>query len=153
MAPAVSERRAGFVLPARQRTRIERWAEAAAPLEACGVLLGRWDSPNRVRVGGVTRAENLARRFDRFELHPADWVRAETCARALGAQALGFWHSHPRTRAFPSARDLQGLPGGYCCAILGLHPRGTSELRVFRSELQGEEGGRMVEFQVLLPQG
>ncbi len=127
---------------------MEGWAEAAAPLEACGVLLGRWESPSLVRVGGVTRAGNLAGQSDRFELHPADWVRAEACAKALGARVLGFWHSHPRTLALPSVHDLQGLPEGYCCAILGLQPRGARELRVFRKD----GGGRPIEFQAVFRQ-
>lgn len=133
VAPALIEGRVGYVLPARGRARMESWAENAAPREACGVLLGRRDSSSLIRVAGVTRAENLAARPDRFELHPTDWVRAEACAKALGLEVLGFWHSHPRTRALLSAHDLQGLPDGYCCAILGLAPGGTRELRVFSS--------------------
>ena len=129
------------------RRRLEGWAARSAPLEACGLLLGLSSGGVTLRVRGVLRAENLAQRADRFELNPADWVRAERWGAALGLQVLGFWHSHPRGPAEPSGHDLRGTPAGYCCAIVGRSPlaggSSKSELRLFE-----RRGGRLVELEL-----
>jgi len=42
----------------------------------------------------------------RFLVRPQDYREAETRAKALGAELLGFYHSHPDHPARPSQYDL-----------------------------------------------
>ena len=77
-------------------------AREAAPHECCGVLLGRGDEIlEAVRARNV--ADDPARRF---LIDPADHIRARRDARTRGLDVVGFYHSHPRSPAEPSERDI-----------------------------------------------
>lgn len=84
-----------------------REARAAAPLEACGLLLGRLRS-GCAEVSIAHPARNLDRRPSRFRVDPLDQLAAEHSAREAGLQVLGAWHSHPSGASTPSMADLAG---------------------------------------------
>jgi proteasome lid subunit RPN8/RPN11 len=75
-------------------------AREAAPAECCGLLIGTGDT-----IVEAARTTNLANDPNRFEMDPGDHIRARREARARGLDVLGFYHSHPRSPATPSARD------------------------------------------------
>jgi proteasome lid subunit RPN8/RPN11 len=82
---------------------IRRHGAAAYPHECCGALIGR--------DGRVTEAFALPNTTEegprrRFLVRPADYRDAEQRASALGAELLGFYHSHPDHPAQPSQYDL-----------------------------------------------
>jgi proteasome lid subunit RPN8/RPN11 len=73
------------------------------PNECCGALIGRDDTvsdtlalPNMTDEGPRTR----------FRVTPDDYRAAERRAAELGAELLGFYHSHPDHPARPSQYDL-----------------------------------------------
>ena len=75
----------------------------AYPNECCGALIGR----------GGTVLETLALPImtdegprTRFRVTPNDYRAAERRADELGAELLGFYHSHPDHPARPSQYDL-----------------------------------------------
>ncbi len=73
------------------------------PNECCGALYGR--------DGVVTATLALSNTTDegprrRFLVRPQDYVSAERRASELGAELLGFYHSHPDHPARPSQYDL-----------------------------------------------
>src|SRR5262249_16300165 len=76
-------------------------ARDAAPAECCGLLLGTIDS-----VTDTRRARNLATDPNRFLLDPKDHIDVRREARTRGLGVVGFYHSHPHSRAVPSERDL-----------------------------------------------
>ncbi|MEZ5965053.1 MAG: M67 family metallopeptidase [Planctomycetota bacterium] len=80
------------------------WSRAAAPREACGLVLGSRRSGS-VHVAHVTVARNLARCSTSFVVDPDDVVRALALAHASGWALVGVWHSHVASVAEPSARD------------------------------------------------
>ncbi len=83
---------------------MRRLAHAAAPREACGLLLGEGE-----RVLALAPSRNLAAAADAFEIDTALHLRLQRLARARpGRDLLGVWHSHPTGPAVPSARDLAG---------------------------------------------
>lgn len=83
---------------------MRRLADAAAPREACGLLLGQG-----ARVLALAPTRNLAAAEDAFEIDTALHLRLQRLARTRrGRDVLGVWHSHPRGPAVPSARDLEG---------------------------------------------
>ena len=73
------------------------------PNECCGALYGRdgvvasvWALPNTTEEGPRRR----------FLVRPQDYRDAEKRATELGAELLGFYHSHPDHPAKPSQYDL-----------------------------------------------
>jgi proteasome lid subunit RPN8/RPN11 len=73
------------------------------PNECCGALLGR--------DGAVSETLALPNMTDegprrRFRVTPNDYRAAEKRASEMGAELLGFYHSHPDHPARPSQYDL-----------------------------------------------
>jgi proteasome lid subunit RPN8/RPN11 len=76
-------------------------AREEAPLECCGLLAGDGDVINDyVRTRNV-RASEVA-----YEIDPREHIAAMKSLRAQDRSVLGAYHSHPRTGARPSPRDV-----------------------------------------------
>ena len=73
------------------------------PHECCGALLGRGDYVTGIVALPNTTEEGPRRRF---LVRPSDYREAERRAGELGAELLGFYHSHPDHPARPSQYDL-----------------------------------------------
>lgn len=73
------------------------------PHECCGALVGRDD-----RVTAIVALPNTTEEGPRcrFLVRPSDYREAERRASELGAELLGFYHSHPDHPARPSQYDL-----------------------------------------------
>ncbi|MFN9546824.1 MAG: M67 family metallopeptidase [Cyanobacteriota bacterium] len=81
-----------------------RVVQAAAPEEACGLLLGpRW------RVVRFWPCRNVwvpaDDRHRRFAIDPREQLLAQKWARQRGWEVLGSLHSHPQGEPVPSATD------------------------------------------------
>ena len=87
-----------------ERARIARQAAAAYPEECCGVLIG---SAGVVRDVLPAVNSSTADRQRRFVIDAATYLAADAQARRIGADVLGFYHSHPDHPAAPSAFDLE----------------------------------------------
>ena len=79
-----------------------RAAALAHPREACGLLLGSATGRIEQSVETANVAPDPARHF---EIDPAALIAAFKTERAGGLRLLGYWHSHPRGEAVPSATD------------------------------------------------
>jgi proteasome lid subunit RPN8/RPN11 len=82
------------------------------PNECCGALFGLAPSDVEGRDGRVTATFALPNTTEegprrRFLVRPQDYREAERRASALGAELLGFYHSHPDHPARPSQYDLE----------------------------------------------
>jgi len=102
-------------------------AHEAWPRECCGMLVGAAD-----RIHDSARAANLAEGTTRFHIDPRDHIRAIRDARTRHLDVIGFYHSHPRSRAWPSETDV--AEAGYAGAmhlIVGVDEQGALELRLF----------------------
>jgi len=77
------------------------------------------------------RALNLAEGTTRFLLDPRDHIRAMREARERTMDVIGFYHSHPRSRAYPSETDV--AESGYAGAMHLIAGEGESsqEMRLF----------------------
>ena len=73
------------------------------PHECCGALIGRDGVVAEILALPNTTEEGPRRRF---LVRPADYREAERRATELGAELLGFYHSHPDHPARPSQYDL-----------------------------------------------
>ena len=84
-----------------------RAAEAAAPFEACGLLLG-----TGTHIHTAVAATNVhPHSATRFEIDPAALIAAHRAARTGGPALLGYWHSHPNGLAGPSDTDRAAAAG------------------------------------------
>ena len=102
-------------------------AREAAPDECCGVVLGRAGV-----IHEAVRARNVAEHpRTRFVVDPADHIAARRYGRDRGLEVLGFYHSHPRSAAVPSAADLsEAAYLDHLYVIVGL-AADPPEVRVF----------------------
>jgi len=102
-------------------------AREAAPAECCGLLIGAGDS-----VLQALRTRNLSPDPNRYEIDPADHIRARRENRAYGLDVLGFYHSHPHSPAVPSASDLaESLYPDHVYAIVSARTEPV-EVRLYR---------------------
>jgi len=113
---------------AEVRSAIVAHAREAAPLECCGLLIGRGDE-----IVQAARARNVAGApATRFIVDPADHFAARRTARARGLDVIGFYHSHPTSPPVPSARDVAEFGyAGHLYAIVSLIGN-DPEIRLFR---------------------
>ena len=82
---------------------IRRHGVETYPNECCGALVGREGRVTAVLALPNTTEEGPRRRF---LVRPQDYREAERRAAELGADLLGFYHSHPDHPARPSQYDL-----------------------------------------------
>jgi [CysO sulfur-carrier protein]-S-L-cysteine hydrolase len=75
-------------------------ARAGLPNEACGVIAGEDGRPVRVYPMRNAEASPVVYRFDEREQ-----LEVFTTIEDRGWSILGFFHSHPRTEAYPSPSD------------------------------------------------
>jgi len=92
-----------LIIPQAVDDAIRRHGEATFPHECCGALIGSGDRVVHVVALANTTEEGPRRRF---LVRPSDYRQAEGSASELGADLLGFYHSHPDHPARPSQYDL-----------------------------------------------
>ncbi len=87
-------------------------AERVYPNECCGFFYGRDEDENRFieRASEVVNSKEGDQRR-RFEVSPADYMKAEKFALEQQTTLLGVYHSHPEHPAVPSEHDrVQAMP-------------------------------------------
>lgn len=82
---------------------IRRHGQETYPHECCGALVGRAGHVADVVALPNTTEEGPRRRF---LVRASDYRTAEQRAAEMGAELLGFYHSHPDHPARPSQYDL-----------------------------------------------
>jgi proteasome lid subunit RPN8/RPN11 len=90
-------------LAAACRAAIDAHGRETYPNECCGAMYGADGRVTEVLALPNTTEEGPRRRF---LVRPQDYMAAEKKARELGAEMLGFYHSHPDHPALPSQYDL-----------------------------------------------
>ena len=80
-----------------------------SPNEACGILAGKIPgenkkSPSVVRVYRMTNADKSARTY---LMDPKEQLVTMKEIRNAGLEMVGIYHSHPHSKAYPSAHDVE----------------------------------------------
>jgi desampylase len=120
------------VIARRAHDDIVGHARETAPAECCGLLIGTAES-----IVEAARTTNLSSDPNRFEMDPGDHIRARRGARTRGLDVLGFYHSHPRSPATPSASDrAEALYPGYLYLIVSVRAE-PAEVRLYRLDADG----------------
>ena len=113
--------------------KVERHAVAAFPEECCGLLLGRAEDEETVRVGWVEPCVNQAPdQRCRFTIGPDALLAAYRWARDRGEKVVGTYHSHPRGAAVPSELDREAAWADASYLIVALGEDGVSDRRSWR---------------------
>jgi proteasome lid subunit RPN8/RPN11 len=103
------------------------------PHECCGAILGRDDDTSRAVLALVPLAN---RRDDsprnRFEISADDVRMAEKKARELGADLVGWYHSHPDAPARPSEFDREHAWPWYSYIIVSTEKVGPKAMNSWR---------------------
>src|SRR3954451_3451573 len=97
------------------------------PFEACGVLAGAGGM-----VTGLHRARNAADLFGvRYQIDPGDFLKINRAIDDDDLEMIGIYHSHPFTRAYPSATDMAQAWEGLVYVIVSLRDFLRPEARAF----------------------
>jgi proteasome lid subunit RPN8/RPN11 len=100
-------------------------AHEEAPLECCGLLLGRNDT-----VEESARARNVRRSRTSYLIDPADHFAAIRRVRAEGRAIVGAYHSHPLSAPVPSESDVrEALYREFLYLIVSLTDPAAPDLR------------------------
>jgi len=81
----------------------------SAPLEACGLLVGR-PLGEDAHVDVARAATNAAASSRVYTVAPRDLLAADREAEDAGAVLVGVYHSHTHTEAYPSPTDVAAAP-------------------------------------------
>lgn len=108
---------------------IEKQAAAARPTECCGLLSGA-----NGLITGLHPLRNMAEQPEiSYFAAPEDLFEAMVGIRESGRKLLGIYHSHPKTAAYPSPKDVEmAFYPEAVYFIISFEPR--IELRAFRIE-------------------
>ena len=110
------------------------------PHECCGALIGRDGSVTDVVALPNTTEEGPRRRF---LVRPSDYRQAESRASELGAELLGFYHSHPDHPARPSQYDLDHAWPTFAYIIVAVAGDGSPRQSADRGTTPGATAGAM----------
>ena len=113
---------------------IRRHAAAAYPYECCGALIGAAAGDDVVEIVDAKELDNVTDEGPRrrFRVSPADYRQSEARARELGAELVGFYHSHPDHPALPSQYDLDHAWPNFSYVIVAVAAGRPGELRSWR---------------------
>jgi len=125
---------------------IRRHGEETYPHECCGALVGGNGSADTIVALPNTTEEGPRRRF---LVRPSDYRLAEQRAGDLGAELLGFYHSHPDHPARPSQYDLDHAWPTFAYVIVSVAAGAAADMTVWwlkddrttfeKGELHGDE--------------
>jgi proteasome lid subunit RPN8/RPN11 len=125
---------------------IRRHGEETYPDECCGALVGGNGSADAVVALPNTTEEGPRRRF---LVRPSDYRLVEQRAGDLGAELLGFYHSHPDHPARPSQYDLDHAWPTFAYVIVSVAAGAAADMTVWwlkddrtifeKGELHGDE--------------
>jgi proteasome lid subunit RPN8/RPN11 len=107
---------------------IRAHGEETYPHECCGALLGIDGRVVETLPLPNTTEEGPRRRF---LVRPSDYQASERRARALGAELLGFYHSHPDHPARPSQYDLDHAWPTFAYVIVSVASGAAQDMTVW----------------------
>lgn len=131
-----------IILPDPLRHALIEAAVAAEPNECCGLLVGRTVDDTTTVIDRIAPSRNvtLGTPASSFEIDPQVRFSVMRSLRGSGEAIIGHYHSHPRTTAQPSARDLSRVyEPDLVWLIIGLAGGSRAEIRAWRYD-QGAAG-------------
>ncbi|MDG4574879.1 MAG: M67 family metallopeptidase [Defluviicoccus sp.] len=124
-----------IILPDPLRRALIDAAVAARPHECCGLLVGRTVDETTTVIDRIAPSRNvtLGAAASSFEIDPQLRLSLMRSLHGSGEAIIGHYHSHPRTTAEPSARDLSRVyEPDLVWLIIGLGSGSGPDLRAWR---------------------
>src|SRR5439155_20012027 len=118
-------------LPDTVAREIRRHGEETYPHECCGALVGRGGRVTATVPLPNTTEEGPRRRF---LVRPSDYRMAESRAKELSGELLGFYHSHPDHPARPSQYDLDHAWPTFAYIIVAVAAGAAGDMTVWYLE-------------------
>jgi proteasome lid subunit RPN8/RPN11 len=87
------------------------------PLEACGLMLGRWGRGEVTAFAPCVNAEASSRIY---RIDDREYLAVEERADAAGLAIVGVMHSHTHTEAYPSPTDVSIADPAWSYLIVSL---------------------------------
>ncbi|KUO40439.1 MAG: hypothetical protein AVW06_00215 [Hadesarchaea archaeon DG-33-1] len=133
-----------LLIPLPHLKQVEADARARAPIEACGILIGK-RGKNDFEVLDLVAAPNVVDSPTRFEIDPEELYRVMKGAEARRLEIIGFYHSHLGYGAGPSAVDLEHMKflSNLVWLICDILAR-SAEFKAFSMH-----GGKLVELELV----
>lgn len=117
-------------IDARVLEAIGAHARREAPNECCGLLVG-----SRDLIDECVPARNVLAHPSRYQIDPRDHIDVRRRLRGTGRAVVGAYHSHPRSPAVPSPRDLaESHYPEFVWVIVSLERDGAPDFRAYRIE-------------------
>lgn len=117
-------------LSKKQTDEIIQHSLKETPNEACGILAGK---PTRVEK--VYKMTNTDKSAATFFMDPREQLKVMKEIRTLDLEMIGIYHSHPKTKAYPSAHDVELAYYPFVSyVILSLKDENNPEIRSFKIE-------------------
>jgi proteasome lid subunit RPN8/RPN11 len=113
---------------------IRRHAATAYPHECCGALVGAAVDDVLIEIVDAMTLDNVTEEGPRrrFRISADDYRHSEARARELGAELVGFYHSHPDHPAEPSQYDLDHAWPNFSYVIVAVAAAAPGDLRSWR---------------------
>lgn len=83
---------------------LKKHAIETYPMEACGIMAGRFKGNLRV-LERIFKAKNILNSPYKYEIDPSEQLSIFQKADDLSMEVIGFYHSHPYGEAKPSGVD------------------------------------------------
>src|SRR5437588_11350995 len=117
-----------LTIPPAVDASIRRHGQETYPHECCGALVGSGD-----RVADVVPLPNTTEEGPRrrFLVRASDYRLAERRATEMGAELLGFYHSHPDHPSRPSQYDLDHAWPTFAYVIVSVASGTAREMTVW----------------------
>lgn len=109
--------------------------KAESPNEACGILAGKITGKKGEvrRVDKVYRMTNTDLSARTYFMDPKEQLKTFKEIRGLGLTMAGIYHSHPHSKAYPSAHDVElALYPEASYVIISLRDTDKPEIKSFR---------------------
>ena len=114
-----------------------------SPNECCGLLIGTRDL-----IDEAAPTRNVLAHPSRYQIDPEEHIAINRRLRGTSRSVVGAYHSHPRTEAIPSPRDLiEAHYPEFVWLIVSLAGKEPD----FRAYRIAEGRAAAVELRVLLP--
>lgn len=116
---------------------IEKHGERDYPYECGGLLIGHFAADGKKTIVELMPMENASAegtRHNRVLILPKDLVRAELYARGKNLDVIGYYHSHPNSRAYPSQFDLDHALPVWSYIIVSVSEGKATDLRSWEME-------------------
>lgn len=117
-----------LVVTAEVDAAIRRHGQETYPHECCGALVGEAGRVTATLALPNTTEEGPRRRF---LVRSSDYRMAERRAAELGAELLGFYHSHPDHPSRPSQYDLDHAWPTFAYVIIGVASGRAGDMTVW----------------------